>query len=159
MNFINKYIPGFESARLSSISPTLGVRETRHFKGIYTLHKEDMYSDYVKENSVAQSAYNIDIHSGVKDHIDLTPVNVPFGIPYGCIVPEKINGLLLSGRAISLDTETYASARVMGPCLAVGEAAGEAAVISLETGCELRDISVPELRKRLKENGNFFPGH
>src|SRR5699024_7653045 len=114
INFMNKYIPGFEIARLSAISPTLGVRETRHFKGIYTLTRGEMYSDYVKDNSVAQSAYNIDIHSGTKDHIDLTPVSEPFGIPYGCMIPEKIDGMLLSGRSISLDTDTYASARVMG---------------------------------------------
>ncbi len=156
IKFMNKYIPGFENARLSSIAPSLGIRETRHFEGVYRLTRKEMYSDYVRENAVAQSAYNIDIHSGVKDHIDLTPVNTPFGIPYGCMVPATIDGLLLSGRTISLDTETYASARVMGPCLAVGEATGEAAAISLEDGVEVRQVSVSKLRNRLKANGNIF---
>lgn len=156
ISFMNKYIPGFENARLSTIAPSLGVRETRHFKGTYRLTRKEMYSDYVRENAVAQSAYNIDIHSGVKDHIDLTPVSKPFGIPYGCLVPATIDGLLLSGRTICLDTDTYASARVMGVCLAVGEAAGEAAVISLEDGVEVRQVSVPKLRDRLKANGNIF---
>lgn len=156
INFMNKYIPGFENARLSSIAPSLGIRETRHFEGVYRLTREKMYSDYVRENAVAQSAYNIDIHSGVKDHIDLTPVGVPFGIPYGSLVPVRMDGLLLSGRTICLDTDTYASARVMGVCLAVGEAAGEAAAISLEDGIEVRQVSVPKLRGRLKENGNIF---
>lgn len=156
MRFMNKYVPGFENARLASIAPSLGIRETRHFKGEYRLTQENMYSDYVKEHAVAQSAYNIDIHSGVKDHIDLTPVNEPFGIPYGCMVPVGIDGLLLSGRTICLDSVTFASARVMGPCIAVGEAAGEAAAMSLEEQKEVRAINVQKLRERLRKNGNLF---
>lgn len=156
IKFMNKYVPGFENAQLAAISPTLGIRETRHFRGIYRLTRENMYSDYVKKNAIAQSAYNIDIHSGVKDHIDLTPINKPFGIPYGCLVPSAVDGLLLSGRTISLDTVTYASARVMGPCIAIGEAAGEAAALSLEEQTEIRDIPVEKLRERLRANGNIF---
>lgn len=156
MRFLHKYVPGFENARLASIAPSLGIRETRHFEGVYRLTCEEMYSYYVKEHAIAQSAYNIDIHSGTKDHIDLTPVSKPFGIPYGCLVPKELDGLLLSGRTISVDTRTYASARVMGPCLAVGEAAGEAAAMCLEAGVEPREIDVPTLRKRLRENGNIF---
>lgn len=156
MKFLNRYVPGFEEARLSGIAPSLGIRETRHFKGVFRLTSENLYSDYVKEHAVAQSAYNIDIHSGVKDHIDLTPVDRPFGIPYGCLVPSTIDGLLLSGRTICLDTAAFASARVMGPCMAVGEAAGEAAALSLEQQREVRNISEEELRSRLRENGNIF---
>ncbi|MCI5956877.1 MAG: FAD-dependent oxidoreductase [Clostridiales bacterium] len=156
MAFLNKYVPGFENARLSSIAPSLGIRETRHFEGVYTLTRQEMYSDYVRENAVAQSAYNIDIHSGTKDHIDLTPLATPFGIPYGCLVPKTINGLLLSGRTVSVDTDTYASARVMGPCMAIGEAAGEAAAMSLDMKLEVRDVPVKQLRKILCENGCLF---
>ena len=156
MKFMNKYVPGFEKARIASIAPSLGIRETRHFKGMYRLTRREMYSDYVKANAIAQSAYNIDIHSGVKDHIDLTPVDKPFGIPYGCLVPEQLDGLLLSGRTICLDTETYASARVMGPCIAVGEAAGEAAVISIEDQVNVREVEIEKLRERLRANGNIF---
>jgi len=157
VKFLNKYVPGFEHAVLASISPTLGIRETRHFHGVHTLEKEEMYSDFVVENAVAQSAYNIDIHSGTATHIDLSLVEKPFGIPYGCLVPEQIEGFLLSGRAISIDTETFASARVMGPCIAIGEAAGEAAALSLEQGVEVRNIDVPKLKTRLLANGNILP--
>lgn len=156
IRFMNKYIPGFENCRLSEISPTLGIRETRHIEGVYTLTRKEMYSDYVKKNAVAQSAYNIDIHSGKASHIDLTPVTEPFGIPFGCLVPKTIDGLLLSGRTISIDTETYASARVMGPCIAVGEACGEAAALAIEEKSEIRDINIKTLRSRLRENGNLF---
>lgn len=44
----------------------------------------------------------------------------------------------------------------MGPCIAVGEAAGEAAAIAVEKNCEVRDVDVRELRRRLLDNGNLF---
>lgn len=157
VKFLNKYVPGFEDAHLAGISPTLGIRETRHFHGVHTLVKEEMYSTYVRQNAVAQSAYNIDIHSGTATHIDLSLVEKPFGIPYGCLVPKQLEGFLLSGRAISIDTETFASARVMGPCMAIGEAAGEAAALSLEQKVDVRAIDISELRDRLLANGNLLP--
>ncbi len=156
IEFLNKYVPGFENARISSISPTLGIRETRHFKGVYRLTKEKMYSDEARENAIAQSAYNVDIHSGQASHIDLYPVTKPFPIPYGCLVPKALDGLLLSGRTICLDTVTYASARVMGPCIAVGEACGTAASLAVEEKKNVRDLKVKEIQKILKENGNIF---
>ncbi len=156
IKFMNKYMPGFENAQISYIAPSLGIRETRHFVGEYRLTVENMRSDYVKEHAIAQSAYNIDIHSGTRDHIDLTPVDEPFGIPYGCMIPKTLDGVILSGRNICLDTVTYASARVMGPILEMAEAAGEAAVISLEDGVKVRDVSVPKLRERLRANGSLF---
>lgn len=156
LRFLNKYVPGFETARLSLISPTLGIRETRHFRGVCRLTREEMYAEQTRAAAIAQSAYNIDIHSGVSDHIDLTPVMKPFGIPYGCLVPVTLDGLLLSGRTISVDTAIFASCRVMGPCIAVGEACGEAAALCLDKGIEPRAVDVKELRQRLRANGNLF---
>lgn len=156
LNFMNKYVPGFENARIAKISPSLGIRETRHFKGEYTLKRSEMYSGFIKENAIAQSAYNIDIHSGTNTHIDLTPVSKPFGIPYGCLIPETIDGLLFSGRTISVDTETYASVRVIGPCIAIGEAAGEAASLCVEKDIQPRNVHVQDLRLRLRDKGNLF---
>ncbi len=154
--FMRKYLPGFSDVKLVAIAPTLGVRETRHFVGVKRLTKETMYAPETRREAIAQSAYNIDIHSGVKEHIDLTPVEEPFGIPYGCLVPETINGLLLAGRTISVDTQIFASARVMGPCIATGEAAGAAAALSVDDGVEIRDVDVEMLRGVLRENGNLF---
>ena len=156
LDFFHKYVPGFEEVRLSSISPSLGIRETRHFEGVCTLTKNNMYSEDVQKQAIAQSAYNIDIHSGNASHIDLSPVMKPFAIPYGCLVPKRLNGLILSGRTISLDKIAYASARVMGPCIAIGEAAGEAAALSVENNVEPRNIDLGNLRSRLMANGNLF---
>ncbi|WP_289285630.1 FAD-dependent oxidoreductase [Parablautia intestinalis] len=156
MAFMKKYLPGFADAKLAGISPTLGIRETRHFLGVRRLTKDTMYAPEMMQEAVAQSAYNIDIHSGVKDHIDLTPIDKPFGIPYGCLVPESLDGLLLSGRTICVDSQVFASVRVMGPCIEIGEAAGAAAALGIDAGVDMRDVDIKALRSVLRKNGCLF---
>lgn len=150
-------VPGFEEVEISQIAPALGVRETRHFAGQHRLTAESLGEAATSEQAVAQSAYNIDIHSGTGEGIDLTVVDRPFGIPYGCLVPQGVDGLLLSGRTISLDTTTFASARVMGPCLAIGEAAGTAAAAAIREGIEVRNVDVDDLRATLRRRGGILP--
>lgn len=151
-------VPGFENVEISQIAPALGVRETRHFSGECHLTAEMLDRSGVAEASIAQSAYNIDIHSGISDGIDLTILERPFGIPYGCLVPHDVDGLLLSGRTISLDSTTFASARVMGTCMAIGQAAGTAAAQALDDGTTVRKVNVAELRDALLNNGAILPG-
>jgi hypothetical protein len=151
--FMNKYVPGFEHAFVASISPAMGVRETRHFQGVTRLTKDAIGDRAIREQAIALSAYNIDIHSGVASHIDLHPVEEPFGIPFGCLVPVSPDNLLLSGRTISVDTTIYGSVRVMGPCIAIGEAAGTAAAIAVRGKIPVADVPLDRLRTRLIDNG------
>lgn len=150
-------IPGFEDIEISQIAPALGIRETRHFVGERRLTMDSLYDSETAATAIAQSAYNIDIHSGTGEGIDLTVVEKPFGIPYGCLVPREVDGLLLSGRTISLDSTVFASARVMGTCLAIGEAAGTAAALAVSEGIAVRDVDVDVLRSRLLANGGILP--
>ncbi len=152
LKFMRKYVPGFQNANLSQISPSLGIRETRHFVGIDRLTVDKIYDAETYKNAIALCAYNIDIHSGISDHIDLTLIEKAFGIPYGCIVPKNIDGLLLSGRTISVDSNVYAATRVMGPCMAVGEAAGVAAGLSIEGKKQLAELDVAEIKSILLKN-------
>ncbi len=152
LKFMRKYVPGFQNANLSQISPSLGIRETRHFVGIDRLTVDKIYDAETYKNAIALCAYNIDIHSGISDHIDLTLIEKAFGIPYGCIVPKNIDGLLLSGRTISVDSNVYAATRVMGPCMAVGEAAGVAAGLSIKGKKQLAELDVAEIKSILLKN-------
>ena len=156
LNFMHKYVPGFENCRLSQISPSLGVRETRHFIGKKRLTKEEMLAYEIGEDSIALCAYNVDIHSGTADHIDLRKLEQSFGIPYGCLVPKSIDGLLLAGRTISVDGTVFGAARVMGPLMAAGEAAGIAAAQCIKKGLSPADVSVAEVREIIMKNGGIL---
>ncbi|MDL2228892.1 FAD-dependent oxidoreductase [Treponema sp. OttesenSCG-928-L16] len=155
MSFMRKNIPGFENIVLSNISPTLGIRETRHFIGKKRLTRENLqeYTGTAKDDVIALCSYNIDIHSGDNDHIDLYKVDEPFGIPYGCLVPKDIKGLFLAGRTLSVDGYVFAAARVIGPLIACAEAIGVAASIAVKKKIEVSDVDVAELRNILIAHG------
>ncbi|MFN2286131.1 MAG: FAD-dependent oxidoreductase, partial [Anaerolineae bacterium] len=76
-----------------------------------------------------------------------------YDIPYRCLTPQKIDNLLVSGRCISATHQGMAGARVMGTCIAIGEAAGAAAALAVRDGVNPRDIDVPTLRQMLQDAG------
>ena len=76
-----------------------------------------------------------------------------FDIPYGALVSADLPNLLAAGRCISLDHQAMAAARVMGPCMAIGQAAGEAAAMAADADGDAQDVAVCELQERLRSNG------
>ncbi|PYG87130.1 FAD dependent oxidoreductase [Ruminiclostridium sufflavum DSM 19573] len=150
--FMQKYIPGFENAQLVSMIPFIGVRESRRIVGKKQLTLDNIKNLELPEDTVAIAGYNVDIHS--PDSADMTMLTVKHGvgIPYGCLVPEYVEGLLMSGRTISVDQSAFAMTRVMSTCLAVGQAAGIAMAIAHKHGVLPSDIDVSELRAELKKD-------
>ena len=100
----------------------------------------------VFEDAIASSAFNIDIHHA-DDNAQHT-VDVPcYQIPYRCLVPVGLEGLLVAGRCISGTHEAQASYRVTGDCSEMGEAAGLAAAEAAAKGIGVREVDVKRIRK------------
>lgn len=158
LDFMRRRVPGFENVEITQIAPALGVRETRHFIGETRLTMDELYSPATSEEAIALSAYNIDIHSGTGDGIDLHLIEEPFGIPFGCLLPKDVDGLLLSGRTISIDSTVFAAVRVIGTCMAVAEAAGTAAALAIGEGRSVKGVDVASLREKLLDRGAILPG-
>lgn len=158
LTFMRERMPGFENVELSQIAPALGIRETRHFAGEHRLTMDSLYAPTTSDHAIALSAYNIDVHSGTGDGIDLQVVEEPFGIPFGCLLPQEVDGLLLSGRTISVDSTVFAAARVMGTCMAIAEAAGLAAATAVRVGGSVKDVDIATLRNQLRDRGAILPG-
>ena len=57
-----------------------------------------------------------------------------YEIPYRCLVPREVEGMLVAGRCISSDREANGSLRAMPTCMFTGEAAGVAAALGLRRG-------------------------
>ena len=76
-----------------------------------------------------------------------------YDIPYACLVPRKMDNLLVSGRCISADHFAMSSVRVVATCMAVGQAAGTAASLSLEQGVAPRDLPVQAIQRELRDTG------
>lgn len=148
---LKENVPGFENCYISSIAPSLGVRETRRFKGISTLTGDMLLDGVIGDDTVALGAYKIDIHSGTDRNTVFKTVKEPFGIPYGCLVSAEIDNLMFAGRCASTDAAALASVRVMPQCMSMGQAAGLAAVMALENGISPANVDLPALREKLLE--------
>ena len=158
IKFLREYVPGYENCWLMSTAHLLGIRETRHFKGIQSLGADDILEAMVYENWVVRQAFfNFDVHNMSGSSIDETGVQKEwkqpeaYTIPYGCLLPENVEGLLLSGRNISGSHLAHSNFRVMPIAMAVGEAAGAAAVLSLKNGQLLRDVNVSDIQKEVSK--------
>jgi ribulose 1,5-bisphosphate synthetase/thiazole synthase len=145
-------IPGFESCFISHINPFLGVRETRRFSGKKRLVIDDVVRGHIPEDTIALGSYKVDIHSSVDDSTILMDLEGPYGIPLGCLISDEVDGLLLSGRCISMDAESLGSVRIMPTCMAIGEAAGVCAAFAVKQGVLPDQVSVNEVVDLLKKD-------
>lgn len=154
--FLKKYVPGCENAKLLQTGSTLGIRETRHIEGLKTLTLDDILNCHVPDDSVFIAANSIDVHGrfGPKSNEYITiPEGKYYGVPYGCLVAKGLSNLLVAGRSLSADSEAAGAVRVMPPCMAMGQAAGTAAALSVKSNVTVRNVDITSLRKELIKNG------
>ena len=76
-----------------------------------------------------------------------------YEIPYRCLVPAQVEGLLVAGRCISTTHEALASTRLTPTVMTLGQAAGTAAALANESGKRLRDVDAQRLRAMLTDDG------
>lgn len=156
VDFLRKYVPGYEKCYIISAASLIGIRETRHFRGVKQISEEDIINARVFDDWVVKDAYfNFDVHNIVGSGLDKTGVQKNFTqskgytIPYGCLVPIKVDGLLLSGRNISGTHMAHSNFRAMPICLAIGAAGGAAAALSVKENKKLRDVEPQKIQQLL----------
>ena len=158
IKFLKEYVPGYENCWLMSSASLIGIRETRHFEGMESLSKDDILEAKYYDNWVVRRGwFNFDVHNLTGASLDKTGIqrgwkqNGEYSIPYGCLLPKKIEGLLLSGRNISGSHLAHSNFRIMSVCIAIGEAAGVAAALSVKQNIKLSLVDVKEIQKNLGE--------
>src|SRR5262249_27244383 len=121
--------PAFARAFVSHAAPQVGVRESRRVVGHYELTREDVLGGRVFEDGVARASWPIELwHEGqlgaAYEYLD---DGAAYQIPLRALRARDLENLFAAGRAMSASHEALGSARVIGTCLAAGEAAGRAA--------------------------------
>jgi hypothetical protein len=155
--FYKKYMPGFEDSYLLDTSPQVGLRETRRLKGQYIVTKDDVLSGKVWEDTI-YTIFNagIDIHMPDARGFTLIPVRQNIHVPYRCLLPKDVENLVVAGRCISATHEALGAMRGQHRVMGLGQAAGVAAAISIQTGKSLKDIPIRKLQEELRrQNVNF----
>lgn len=162
LEFMKKEFPGFSNVELVDVAEQLYVRETRHIQGEYRLTITDVLENRDHWDRIAHGSYPVDIQpSGPKDLGNVIGKPEIYSIPFRCLVPQKVDGLLVVGRSASYDSLAHGSARVIPVGMATGEAAGVAAAYSIENNAGFREISkdreaIKKIQARIKEQGSYL---
>ncbi len=137
--------PELASARVIETPPLLGIRQTRFVEGEYKITADDAIAGRRFDDSVAMSSCPIIHYYGYRRYLE----HEGYDIPYRCLVPKKIDSLLVAGRCISSEQQPYESHRAMVPIMAIGQAAGAAAALCCKTGTPPRSLDVKGLQRIL----------
>ena len=148
--FLRENVPGYEDARLANTAPQLGVRESRRIVGQYTLTDEDILASRRFPDSIGRSGVHMD---GYKLY-DVP--GIEYDIPYRCLVPESVDGLLASGRCVSTGHEAHNTLRILATCILTGQAAGVAAALAASCGVQPRALPIATLQDALKGQGAYL---
>ena len=142
LNFYRQHAPGFENAWIMLTGPQLGARHSRRLKGWGR-----MTGDVTKTGHI------------LADEIGVSPSlgpNIPnVSVPYGALVPDSVDNMLVAGRHISSDAQTHTFMREIPQCWMTGHAAGVAAALSANSGTRPRDLAVPDIQSALIKQGAY----
>jgi hypothetical protein len=129
MNFLKDEVEWFRSAFIAAFPARLGIRESRRIKGISELNEQDVLTGARFHDEVALSAWPIELRENANGPKFRFPEgNRSCGIRIGCLLSRDVKNLFVAGRCISSTHEAQAAVRVIGTCMATGEAAAKAAV-------------------------------
>ncbi|MEJ2108995.1 MAG: FAD-dependent oxidoreductase [Acidobacteriota bacterium] len=149
-DYYKKNVAGFEHSFIVLTNPQLGTRGSRRVVGEYVLTEKDLNTNKPFEDTIAVFP---DVDRG-RDSLEY-PVTY---MPYRCMIPRKVNNMLVACRAFSSDQIANNFFNYIPHCIALGEAAGIAAAQSISSGVDLRKIDIRALQSSLKKQGAILPG-
>ena len=141
-DFFRAHAPGFEHAFMLQSAPQLGVRHTRRLAGLGRVERGQWSAGVPFPDEIGVSP-------------SVSPKFPVISVPYGALVPVKLDGLLACGRHISCDANSHGFLREIPQCWLTGQAAGTAAALAAARGVEPRRVDVKELQRLLKGQGAF----
>ncbi|RVV99109.1 FAD-dependent oxidoreductase [Mesobaculum littorinae] len=134
--FFRKHAPGFENAYMQLSAPQLGVRHTRRLSGVGRIERD-------------QWARGVPFADEIGVSPSVSPKFPVISVPYGALVPERLDGLLAAGRHVSCDANSHGFMREIPQCWLTGQAAGAAAGLSAKAGVEPRALDIKALQGEL----------
>lgn len=156
VKLLKNTLPQFENIQLDTTGPHIGIRESRRIIGEYVLTEKDIEQQKRFEDGICVATFWIDIHQ--TDGLDQEKqtgyaLQPSYQIPYRCLVPLKVDNLVVAGRCISGSHLAHASYRVTGNCVAMGQAAGIAAALCVKLKKIPRELDGREVVKKMEKDG------
>lgn len=161
VRFLRECVPGYENCYLLQSGAHVGVRESRHFEGLYKLTELDILQQRIFDDWVVSNArYTFGNHSLTGSGLDrnnLTYRGQQYTVPLRSLIPVGVDNLLLAGRNISGTHMAHASFRVIPICLGIGEGAGTAAALAALDGISPKAVNAARVQSLLLRSGTQPP--
>lgn len=146
---LRRYAPGCEGVRLRNFGMTLGVRDTRKIDAVYNMTENDVRHQARFEDSIGIYPEFIDGYG-----ILILPTTGRYmHIPYRSMLPRRVRGLLVAGRATGGDRVAHAATRNMACCAVAGQGAGVAAALAVKSNQEVADVNLTAVQAELTRQG------
>ncbi len=153
--FLKNNVVGCENSFVNDTGVEVGVRQTRTICGVKTLMDNDVVGCVKTKDGIVKSAWPIELHSGEKPKVHWM-LDDFYTVPFGALIPERGENLIVAGRNLSAEHNALASARVVAQCFEYGHAAGTAAYLAVSQGKRIRDVQVDEVIDLMKKNGSVL---
>jgi hypothetical protein len=154
--FLVDFVPGYQHAVLNQLSHQIGVRETRRIIGAYQLTRDDVINARDARDSIARCGAPIEDHHGGSDTTwHYLADGATYAIPFRCLIPQEVTGVLVVGRCLSATHDAHASVRSMGQCMAMGQAAGVATAIAHDHQIAPHQVDTATLQQAITRLGGI----
>jgi hypothetical protein len=159
IRFLRERVAGFAQAYVLDIAAQVGIRETRRVRGEYMLTGADVLECASFPDTIGVNGWPLERHvaGDVEWHWPPIPQSRGFNhLPYRMLLPLGVDNLLVAGRCASMTSQGQSAARVSGGCFVMGEAAGTAAALALESGVPPRAVDTALLQAQLAADGVYL---
>jgi FAD dependent oxidoreductase len=162
-NEVNQWgLPKDEFADTDHWPNQLYIRESRRMVGEYVMRQSDLQTERTKEDSIGMGSYNSDSHNiqriamsdrTVKNEGDVQVEVQPYEIAYRAITPKRAEAEnLLVPVCLSATHAAYSSVRMEPQYMIIGQAAGVAASVAVQSRKPVQDISISTLQQKLRQH-------
>jgi hypothetical protein len=153
--FLQDCVPGFVDSHIIGLSHHIGVRETRRVHGEARLTRDHCMNVARFDDRVLLCGAPIEDHRPATDGGEAetawayVPDGQAYDVPYGTLVPQGREEIWVAGRCFSATHDAHASCRSMAQTMAMGQATGTAAALSLQKS----GVEIPTLQQHLRKQG------
>ena len=141
----------------------LYVREARRMVGEFVMTQKDIQTELTKPDVIGMGSYNSDSHNvqryvqedrTVQNEGNMEVAVTPYQIPYRVMLPKRKEATnLLVPVCVSSSHVTYSTLRMEPVYMIMGQAAGVAAKMAIDSGAAVQDVDARALTKKLREQG------
>jgi hypothetical protein len=135
--------PGFADAFFMLGAPQLGVRHSRRLAGVRKVTRQQWDTGRVWDDEIGVST-------------SLGPKVPNISVPYGALVPEKLDNVLGAGRHVACDASSHTFLREIPQCWLTGQAAGVAAALAANANVRPRDVAASAIQRELLSQGVYL---